>query len=124
MLHLCESKVGRETLRIKNVYALLREFDRASSSSLLSVKKKEDSMITSPMISNNVDNITNNHSQSGIDDSKDMQVVSAIHNIQELSIECDNMQNMEFMNENENLIYIDGQNCSTLHALIGLLIQD
>nr|CRZ23651.1 Bm9373 [Brugia malayi] len=124
MLHLCESKVGRETLRIKNIYALLREFDRASSSSLLSVKKKEDSMITSPMISNNVDNITNNHSQSGIDDSKDMQVVSTVHNIQELSIECDNMQNMEFMNENENLIYIDGQNCSTLHALIGLLIQD
>ncbi|EJW80177.1 hypothetical protein WUBG_08914, partial [Wuchereria bancrofti] len=119
---LCGSEIGRETLRIKNIYALLREFDRASSASLSLLKK--NSMIASPVISNNEDNNTNNHSQSRIDDSKDMQVVSAVHNIQEMNAQSGNMQNMGFTGETGNLIYIDGQNCSTLHALIGLLIQD
>ncbi|VDM11481.1 unnamed protein product [Wuchereria bancrofti] len=122
LLQLCGSEIGRETLRIKNIYALLREFDRASSASLSLLKK--NSMIASPVISNNEDNNTNNHSQSRIDDSKDMQVVSAVHNIQEMNAQSGNMQNMGFTGETGNLIYIDGQNCSTLHALIGLLIQD
>lgn len=121
LLQLCGSEIGLKTLRIKGVYALLREFDRASSASKSSLKK--NSLIASPIITSNENGITDNHSQSGMHD-RHLQVGSADHNIQEMTTQATNMQDIKFLGETGNLVYIDGQNCSTLHALIGLLIQD
>ncbi|VDO45122.1 unnamed protein product [Onchocerca flexuosa] len=110
---LCGSEVGRKTLRIKGIYALLREFDRASSA---------EKNYKSPI---NENSIMHNHSQSRIHEQQDLQVESG-RNIQKMDAEKEaiSMQGIKFLGETGNLIYIDGKNCSTLHALIGLLIQD
>lgn len=57
-------------------------------------------------------------------DRQDLQIESAVHDIQEIATGATNMEDTTFLGETGKLIYIDGQNCSTLHALIGLLIQD
>ncbi|VDK85228.1 unnamed protein product [Litomosoides sigmodontis] len=119
---LCGSEIGRETLRIKGIYALLREFDRASSASVSLLRKK--SLEESPVITVNEDGITNNQFQSEMHDRQDLQIESAVHDIQKIATGAADMQDKKFLEETGNLIYIDGQNCSTLHALIGLLIQD
>ncbi|VBB32315.1 unnamed protein product [Acanthocheilonema viteae] len=119
---LCGSEIGRKTLRIKGIYALLREFDRASSTSISLLKK--NSLEESRVISVSEDGIINNHSQSEMHDRQDLQVGSAIHDVQEMATSATNMQEIKFVGGTGSLIYIDGQNCSTLHALIGLLIQE
>uniref|UniRef100_A0A1I7VHS3 DUF384 domain-containing protein n=1 Tax=Loa loa TaxID=7209 RepID=A0A1I7VHS3_LOALO len=113
------SEIGRKTLRIKGIYALLREFDRAS----LALSKK-NSLVTPPMIPVAEDGITNAHSQSVMHDRQDLQVASIVHDNREMTAKTTKTQDVKFLGETGNLIYIDGQNCSTLHALIGLLIQD
>lgn len=118
---LCGSEVGRKTLRIKGIYALLREFDRASADSVSLLKK--NSLEESLVIPVNENEITNDHSQSEMQDRQNLQVGS-VHNIQEMATSATNMWDVKFLGETGNLTYIDGQNCSTLHALIGLLIQD
>ncbi|CAG9539537.1 unnamed protein product [Cercopithifilaria johnstoni] len=122
LFQLCGSEVGRKTLRIKGIYALLREFDRASSASVSLLKKNSLRELTVTPV--NEYDITNNHSQSEMYDRQNLQVGSALHNIQERTTGATNMQSTKFPGETGNLIYIDGQNCSILHALIGLLIQD
>uniref|UniRef100_A0A0R3S2M7 DUF384 domain-containing protein n=1 Tax=Elaeophora elaphi TaxID=1147741 RepID=A0A0R3S2M7_9BILA len=119
---LCGSEVGRKTLRIKGVYSLLREFDRSSLASAALLKK--NSLEESPVVLVSEDGITNNHSQSEMHERLDLKVGSAVHDIQKMVTGVTGVKNIKFFGETGNLIYIDGQNCSTLHALIGLLIQD
>ncbi|KAM3724226.1 Protein HGH1 [Dirofilaria immitis] len=107
LYQLCRSEIGLKTLRIKGVYALLREFDRASLPSILILRNN-------CIPSFNENNITDDHSQSEMHDQQDLQVGS----------EGAELQVVKFLGETENIIYIDGENCSTLRALIGLLIQD
>uniref|UniRef100_A0A915Q4F7 Protein HGH1 C-terminal domain-containing protein n=1 Tax=Setaria digitata TaxID=48799 RepID=A0A915Q4F7_9BILA len=124
LLQLCGSEFGRETLRIKGIYALLREFDRASSASaslssslsLSAGKKRRNSQVAPSVAPINEHHITDNRSYST---GQHVQMDSAVYDAQEMGA-----ADVKCLGETENLTYIDGKNCSTLHAVIGILIED
>ncbi|MCP9258872.1 hypothetical protein DINM_001866 [Dirofilaria immitis] len=76
LYQLCRSEIGLKTLRIKGVYALLREFDRASLPSILILRNN-------CIPSFNENNITDDHSQSEMHDQQDLQVGSEGAELQE-----------------------------------------
>ncbi|VDN38738.1 unnamed protein product [Gongylonema pulchrum] len=99
--------MGREKLRTKGVYALLREFDKASS-------------VSSPVSPSSQPKEQQNSVLAQADAAISGQHSTPSRPEQRLS----NSAPVKCVSENGGFVYIDSQNCSTLHALIGLLIQD
>ncbi|VDN03350.1 unnamed protein product [Thelazia callipaeda] len=126
---LCGSKFGLDVLRTKGIYALLREFDRAKTTLLHS-----ESVTTEVLKSQS--SVIKTEKNSAVVDWEQSRCQSAGHqNVDEVKSTADNNREMAFSSsvskygvklfgKGGNLVYIDGKNCSTLHALIGLLIQD
>lgn len=127
-LQLCGSAIGRETLRRKGVYALLREFDKASStlsSSSVSLKEKWNSKVASEAVPCGGDSAKNICIHSGVSvgrEGKVKRVGDPQQNV--ISREANNAVVNCIGDESGYFVYIDDKNCSTLHSLIKLLIQN